>query len=161
MGLTYLPLADLHLAAHAVYTHAYLTAPTPADAGQVVGVSGNSLPLTPLWSGSATADYSHALLGGWKGNIGAGWRFTGKRFTTIDNNGNCTGGRFQCDGFSTVPVLKAYGVIDAHIGLTSDQWALRLFARNLTNKYVYINLTQGEALPLQPRVIGFSVDRSF
>jgi hypothetical protein len=44
----------------------------------------------------------------------------------------------------TVSVLKVHGVSDANVGLMSDQWSLRLLARNLSGQYVYINVTLGK-----------------
>jgi len=161
LSLGYAPIQSLHLGANVSYTHAYLTEPTPPSSGQVVGEPGDSLPMSPLWSGSATADYFHAVFGGWKGDIGMGWRYTGKRYTTIDDNANCALGGLQCFGFNTVPVLQGYGVLDAHMGLSNDRWSLRLTGRNLANKYVFIGLGEGVAVPLQPRFFAFNIERSF
>lgn len=129
--------SDVSVGLSLAYTNAELSAPMPANS-KLVGTRGNRLPYAPLWSGSFTADYLPVLPGGWKGALGADWHYTGQRYTTIDNPGNCP---TNCAGASSVPSLRPYGVFDLHAGMSNPRWSVRFTVRNLTNKYELVDLS--------------------
>lgn len=131
------PGSDMRVGLSLTYTNAELSAPMPANS-KLVGTRGDRLPYAPLWSGSLTADYLPALPGGWKGAFGAGWRYVGQRYTTIDNPGNCP---TNCAGASSVPSLRPYGVVDLHAGMSNAQWSVHFTVRNLTNKYELVDMS--------------------
>jgi outer membrane receptor protein involved in Fe transport len=145
------------------YTHAALSAPMPSYS-TAVGNRGDRLPYIPLWTGSLTADYSHVLRNGWTATLGVGAHYTGQRYVTIDNPGNCT----LCP---TVPSLRPYGALDAHAGISNDPWNVHLNVRNLTNKYSLVDMTFGGgptydlppvvATTLSGRLFTLGVDRRF
>jgi outer membrane receptor protein involved in Fe transport len=164
---TFAPVSSLHLGLNLAYSHAVLSSTMPSNSN-LAGQSGDRLPYVPLWSGSLTADYKHALERGWTGALGAGWRYTGQRYTTINNSANCP---LQCLGTPSVPSLPSYGVLDMHAGVSNDLWNVSIVARNLTNKYAWVDLNGGGGPPfdrvpivatvLSARLITLSVDRRF
>ena len=114
---TWRPVAGLQLFANAAYQDAYLTKDFPA--GGAIGVSGDSLPLTPLWSGAVGGDYRFPLWGDWNGVVGADWRYVGH-----------TQGAFPNPG---VPRFEhpSYDVFDLRAGLSNDRWSLMVYGKNL------------------------------
>jgi iron complex outermembrane recepter protein len=151
----YTPLEGLRLGLNAAYSDAKLTQDVPS----LGGLSGDQLPDVPKWAGSATADYAFLHSGKWTARAGAGVRFTGARVTDVNHAAD------------SLP-LKSYGALDLNAEVTDERWSFRLFAKNVTNKVVYINeipvtsaatgtISEVHGVPLQPRVIGASVDVSF
>lgn len=150
-----MPLDGLKLGLTLAYADAYLTADVP-DPGP--GLSGDQLPNVPKWSGSLSADYSFALASDWQGNVGAGYRYTGKRLSSVESDPD-------------VITAKSYGALDLNASLANDHWTVRLFIRNATDKNAEItNALQINALRqrqfvygtvLQPRTIGLGVDFTF
>jgi outer membrane receptor protein involved in Fe transport len=161
------PVANLRFDSNLTYTHAVLSAPMPTGS-TLVGDRGDRLPYIPLWSGSLAADYTHVLRHDWVGKLGAGWRYTGQRYTTIDNLGNCP---TNCAGAQSLPSLRPYGVFDLHAGVSDDRWKVRLAVRNLTNKYAVVDMSGSGGLSFDPapiaatvlsgRLITLGVDRQF
>jgi iron complex outermembrane receptor protein len=152
-AMVYAPVGGIRFASSTVYTRAALSAPMPSGS-TLVGDRGDSLPYISLWSGSLTADYSHALGRDWVGALGAGWRYTGPRYTTINNPGNCP---LNCAGTETVPRLRPYGVFDLHAGLSGERWNARLAVRNLTNKFALVDMSGGGGQTFDPTPIGATV----
>ena len=125
---------------------------------QLAGVSGDQLPNSAEWSGSLTADYSAALFGNWSGRIGAGYRYVGERYSSVQ---------------SSPEAIRApsYDAVDASLELSDDRWTVRLFARNLTGERAILtpNLFRNalgmpvrvDAAVLQPRTLGLSLDFAF
>lgn len=161
------PVAELRFGLNATYTHAVLSASMPPGS-TVVGQPGDRLPYVPLWSGSFTADYKRALQHDWVGTLGAGWHYTGQRYTSIDNPNNCP---LNCAGTSRVPSLSPYGVVDLHAGVADRSWDVRLSVRNLTNKYALVDVYGGggpsfdpapvSATALSGRLFTLGVERRF
>jgi iron complex outermembrane receptor protein len=154
----FIPVEGLRLGFNAAYTDAHLTSLLPSAAinGYIIGYQ---LPNVPKWSGSFTADYSWPIGNEWKGDVGGGIRYTGKKYTGVVSTGLPN---FQLDD---------YAAIDLNAGISNDRWSVRLFARNVTNKYAFnnaglntdifnspVNIT---GVPLQPRTIGIGVDVNF
>jgi outer membrane receptor protein involved in Fe transport len=141
METIFAPLSTLRFEANLTHTRAVLSAPIPLSS-TLAGDRGDRLPYAPLWSGSIAADYTRALLHGWIGTVGADWRYTGQRYTAINNPGNCP---INCAGATRVPTLMPYGVADMHAGVSNDQWSVRLSVRNITNKYALVDVNGGGA----------------
>jgi outer membrane receptor protein involved in Fe transport len=157
LGISYSPPSGPHLAADLVLTNAYLTTYASSGAG-ITGKPGDALPQVPRWSAATTMDYAHPLFGAWSGTFGVGWHYTGERYIALDDPANCPA---MCAGLTYVPKLRAYGSLDAHVGIGDSKWNLRLYGRNLTNEYVLVYMSNGNGLPLPPRLIGLSIDRAF
>ena len=137
------PLPNLRLGLNFTYTHAVLSAPMPSGSS-LVGNRGDRLPYIPNWSGSLTADYTHALRNGWVAALGAGWRYTGQRYTTLNDPRNCPQ---NCAGASSVPSLRPYGAFDLRASVSSDPWSARFTVRNLTNKQAWVDLAGTNSQP--------------
>jgi len=157
---SYSPLPGLKLGANAGYADAYLTEAVPS----IGAVSGARLPYIPAWSGALTADYSHVLNAQWEGFVGGGARYVGSRYSDVE--GSTSDGELQ-----GLPV-KAYAVVDMHLGARTHDLTISLFAKNLANRSVFLapanyffDVTGApidiRAPRLQPRTIGLSIDKSF
>ncbi len=161
------PTPNLQLGWNLTYTHAVLSAPMPASS-TLVGDRGDRIPFVPIWSGSVTADYTRALNDRWAGKLGAGWHYTGQRYTSINNPGNCP---LNCAGAPNVPSLAPYGVFDLHASVSNASWKVLFSVRNLTNKYALVDMSGGGELPfdvaptiatvLSGRLFKLGVDRTF
>lgn len=149
------PTTGLTFGVNAAYTDAKLT----ADAPRAKGIKGDRLPYVPRWSGSFTADYSAALSGDTKLNLGAAVNYTGNRLS--DYSGNFP------------KHLPSYATVDLRAGLDFGNFNLSAFARNLTDKRAIVvagtgslaaNNTAGAtyyAGVLTPRTIGLEASVKF
>jgi len=157
---SYSPLVGLKLGANVAYADAYLTEAVPSIGAN----SGARLPYIPSWSGAVTADYSHTLNAQWEGFVGGGARYVGSRYSDVE--GSTSNGELQ--GYP----VKAYAVVDMHLGAKTHDLTISLFAKNLANRSVFLapanyfdDVTGApidiKAPRLQPRTIGLSVDKSF
>ena len=156
----WLPLEGLRLGFNAAYTKAQLTS---LVTGAPPFLTGFQLPGVPEWSAGLTADYSWVLTGQIKANIGAGVRYIGEEnVSPVSAPGSG----------SLNTVNPAYTTGDLRAGLLLDRYKVNFFVRNFTNKMAYLwgapqqNPLTGavptiDAVPLQPRVIGVSVDVKF
>ena len=157
---TYAPIHGLTLGANLAYTDAYLTTPVAS----IGAGAGARLPGVPLWGGSLTADYSFTINSQWRGVAGAGYRYTGSQFSDVE--GSTSNGAPQ--GYP----VKAYQVVDLHLGAIHAGWSVSLFAKNLFDDRAYLapsnyfNDALGQPIDirapvLQPRTVGVSLDTSF
>ncbi|MBS0420025.1 MAG: TonB-dependent receptor [Proteobacteria bacterium] len=123
---------------------------------------GPQLPGVPVWSAGLNADYSWSLTQRLKANVGAGIRYVGEENV----------GAVSADPASPNAKQPAYTVGDARMGLWFERYKLNFFIRNLTNRIVYLSqapqqsaltglIGSVDAVPLQPRVFGASVDVEF
>jgi iron complex outermembrane recepter protein len=161
------PFSGLNLGVNISYTHAVLSEPMPENS-LLVGNRGDRLPFAPLWSGSFTAEFSHALWNGWQGKLGAGWQYMGQRYTTFNNSANCPQ---NCNGAASVPSLRPYGAFDVHASISNDSWSVRFAGRNITNKYAIVDMEVGGGPPydfwpilatvLSGRLLTVGVERRF
>jgi iron complex outermembrane recepter protein len=154
------PAAGLTLGASLAYDDAHLTAPVPS----ITAASGARLPLTPMWSGSFTADYAFPISDSWRGFIGGGWRYVGSRYSFIEGSTD--------NGAPQGREASAYGVVDLHLGARAHGLTVSLFAKNLLDNRAYLAtqsyFNDALGLPiditapvLQPRTVGLSVDKAF
>jgi iron complex outermembrane receptor protein len=151
----YKPIERLQLALNAAYTSAILTQDVPGVSGQ----SGDALPYTPKWAGSATADYLFPLQSHWNARLGAGLRYVGDQQTSVTHS-------------PLTEPLRSYSAVDLNADVADERWTFRLFMKNLANKQVATNETQfnnaatgattqvGGVL-LQPRTVGVGFDARF
>jgi iron complex outermembrane receptor protein len=140
-------------------TASYIDAILTEDAPTANGADGDRLPLVPKFAGSLRVDYEHEAFADWSFHVGAGLRHVGKRYSV---------GLLDLDGIPT----DAYNALDFNSDLSSDNWTIRVFARNLTDKRAYLtafafpdlsgaNVVQNQGIVLQPRTIGLTVDYRF
>ena len=155
----YRPFAGFRLGYNAAYNKGRLTS-LLADAPPFL--KGFQLPGVPAWSTGLTADYSWVLTPRIKADVGAGFRYVGSENVTA----------VSADSASPNTKQPAYSIGDLRAGLSLDRYRINFFIRNFTNKIVYLsqapvqNPVTGtvdtiDAVPLQPRVIGASVDVEF
>jgi outer membrane receptor protein involved in Fe transport len=158
---TYSPIRGLVLGGNLAYTDAYLTTPVPS----LAVVSGARLPGVPLWSGSLTAEYSAPLVNDWTGFVGGGYRYVGPRFSEVEGG--------IANGAPLGLPVRAYNVVDMHLGARNAGWTVTVFAKNLLDERAYLSpadyFNDGvlglpidiKAPVLQPRTVGVSIDKSF
>ncbi|MBV8805772.1 MAG: TonB-dependent receptor, partial [Sinobacteraceae bacterium] len=155
LSTLYSPIEGLRLGMNAAYSDAKLTQDVPS----IGGLSGDRLPFVPKWSGSASADYAFLHRADWTARVGGGVRYSGSRVTEVNHS-------------PTSLPLKSYGVLDLNTEASNDRWTIRLFARNVTNKRVYITeipaingatgtVAEVHGVPLEPRVVGIGADVRF
>jgi outer membrane receptor protein involved in Fe transport len=143
------PVPELSLYANGAYVDAYLTRDAPVIVG---GLRGDSLPYNPKFSSTIGAEYDHPLSATMTGHAGMNWHYTGRRRSDFD----ATVGQKR---------LKAFGQVDAHIGVDIDRFAIDAFVHNLTDSRGIVNLGTFGAAPsgdyeasvVRPRTIGVSL----
>jgi outer membrane receptor protein involved in Fe transport len=151
----WMPVNGLRLGLNGAYTDAVITEDVPS----LGGLNGDRLPAIPKWSWSATADYSFPVAANWTGRVGGGVRYVGSSFSGLEHN-------------PLALPQDNYTVLDLNGDISNDTWTFRVFAKNVTDKRVYTNLTAltnagtGEidrvnAVPLAPRMIGVGFDVKF
>jgi outer membrane receptor protein involved in Fe transport len=145
------PIKGLTLGLNTAYTDAFLAEAVP-DEGWA---NRARLPAAPRWTRSLTANYGFAIGGEWRADLGAGYRYVGKRRNSVEGTENGL-------------VLPAYDAIDLQAGISSGRWNFGLYVRNLTDRRAYTNGALISAFPeyvssvvLQPRTIGLSLDATF
>jgi iron complex outermembrane recepter protein len=155
-----LPVQGVRLGYNATYTKAELTS---VVAGAPPFILGYQLPDVPKWAVGVTADYQWTMTSQWQANAGVGAHYVSSEWVNT----------VTAPVPGEAPNLRnpAYTTLELHTGLTSSRYSVNLFVHNLTNKLVYLQaaattnaLTQTnvlEAVPLQPRTIGISVDAKF
>lgn len=151
------PVRGLDLGADATYTDARMDSSNPFAGA----FKGDRLPFVPLWNWGLSANYTHPVMDGWDGFIGANYRNIGERPSPFVAN-TATSGYY-------VPT-PAYYTLDLNAGLTHETWALKVFARNVTDQrgITSIGANTGVATSrdfqagvIQPRTIGVSLSKTF
>jgi outer membrane receptor protein involved in Fe transport len=160
------PVEGLRIGYNAAYTKAVLT--SLVSTAVIVPppyLLGYQLPGVPKFSGGATIDYEWAAAGDWRASVGAGLRYVGKEYANPPS----------AQGLPTSLLNTqdpAYTTVDLRAGLSNGRYRVNLFVRNLADKRAYISQTPIQngltgdvagilAVPVQPRVIGISLDASF
>ncbi len=145
------PAKGLTLGFNTAYTDAFLTEAVP-DEGWA---NGARLPAAPRWTRSLTASYGFAIGGEWRADLGAGYRYIGKRRNSVEGTENGL-------------ILPAYDAIDLQASISSGRWNFGLYVRNLTDRRAYTNSAlistfrnYVSSVVLQPRTIGLSLDATF
>jgi outer membrane receptor protein involved in Fe transport len=179
----YQPTANLQLGINGAYTDAGLTEnfPTleiPSDPYVVLLTSGlgtDTMPYTPKWSMSATADYFWEFGDGWEGHVGGGWRWVGDRVNTT------TQVQVIADAATMTPLLttvtppldlESYGALDLYASVGNAHWSVRGYIKNATDAAGYSSITDHQnqltkqvvelvAAPILPRTYGLEFDYKF
>lgn len=156
-----MPLDGLRLSTSLAYTDAKLTAPIPParPGGANQAESGAQLPQVPEWTGSLQADYQFPTRGEWGWSVGGALRYYGERQASV-----ATAQSIE---------LPSYTSVDLTAEVSSQNTTIRFFVTNLTNKDVYVaagrtipgagaaSYRRWNAVMMQPRTVGVSVDYSF
>jgi iron complex outermembrane recepter protein len=124
-------------------------------AGVQENFAGQQFNLTPKWSGDADATYTWPVRNTTEAFVGVGLTARSRTTGVIGESNNPD---FNID---------AYTNFDAQIGLRAedDQWNLRVFGSNLTNKYSWNNVNRiGDVVARvanPPRLIGAGFNYRF
>jgi outer membrane receptor protein involved in Fe transport len=143
---------------------AYVDATLGADAPALGGVSGDRIPYSAKWSGTASADYSRALTPTVTGTFGLGLQYVGERTNY-----------FPADPAGNIQArLPAYTQIDLRATVAWDQWELGARVNNLTDKRGIISAQTNafQAVPpfdvandsaafIRPRTFALTISRQF
>jgi outer membrane receptor protein involved in Fe transport len=150
--ITWLASERLTLSANAAYVDAEISESVLTAGGFLeVASKGNSIPYVPKWSGAITANYVQPISSNWNLNVSGSYTYRGSNYSDAANSDNQKN--------------KAYGTLNARIGVESDSWGLYLFGRNLTDDEGTSSITQPvAALPdlvysnyIPPRTWGVEV----
>ena len=114
------PARGLTLGFNTAYTDAFLTEAVP-DEGWA---NRARLPAAPRWTRSLTANYGFAIGGEWRAELGAGYRYIGKRRNSVEGTENGL-------------ILPSYDAIDLQASISSGRWNFGLYARNVTDRRAY------------------------
>jgi outer membrane receptor protein involved in Fe transport len=112
---------------------------------QPVDFTGSEFNFAPPWSVTADAEYKFPVSSEIKASIGGGLLYNSRTFSDL--------------GERPETKLTAYTIYNLRVGLESSHgWRVGLFARNLTNKYYWNNVSPAGDLYLrfsgQPRTFG-------
>lgn len=178
------PSANLQLAFNAAYTDADLTEdfPTlvipspPYEVRQVSGLASDTMPYTPKFSASLTADYYFPLgSSDWEGHVGGGYRWVGERVNGTTNTQTIYDAETMTPLVTTVtpPLdLDSYGAVDLYAGVSNAHWSIRAYLKNVGDSRGYSSITDHQnqltdvteeyvAAPIQPRTVGVEFDYRF
>ncbi|HEY5759793.1 MAG TPA: TonB-dependent receptor [Steroidobacter sp.] len=153
LTLTALPIRDLTLTATFGYTNAELA----ADAPDLGGVKGESLPDTP--------DVTAALLAEYRFDVSNYDAFAGGTVRYVDDRN----ASFDLNSGMPQYELPDYTAVDLRTGLTVGGTRFQLYCKNVTDERGQLSAITGTSLfggpanvsILQPRTYGLSVDVSF
>ena len=151
------PISGMQLSAGYAYTRARLA----EDATSLDGFSGDHVPGVPTHEGSVTLSYEHELHSDWRAHWFAGLFMKSSVNTRVNN---VIGSKNE-DNQS----LSGFGIVNASVKLTQDQWGIKLFANNLMNKYAIVGARgardYGKQGQLQfinkPRTLGVELSYQF
>jgi outer membrane receptor protein involved in Fe transport len=120
------PTRELTLFANGSYVDAHLTKDAPATVG---AHDGDPLPYIPKWQWTLGGEYEQPLNATTKVRGGISWYYSGKRISD----------------YSAVPIrnerrLRAYGQVDAHVGVDFGRFRVDAFGHNLTNSRGITNI---------------------
>jgi outer membrane receptor protein involved in Fe transport len=157
LASSYSPLPGLKLGLNAAFTQCEFTEVDPAAAAILTGYQ---VPQVPKWSMVSSADYDWTLSNAWDAHLGGSLRWIGRQWGLI----------VQSRSLGGAPTIEkpSYSVLDLNAGIAKDQFAIRVYARNLLNTRAVLhnNLippgapTQAEDYIVQPRTIGVGFEFS-
>lgn len=143
---------------------AYVDAQLDADAPALGGVDGDRIPYSAKWSGSVTADYSHALTPSVTGTFGVGLQYVGERVNYFAAD---PGGNIQAR-------MPAFTQLDLRASVAWQQWEFGVRVDNLTDKRGIISaqtnafqtappfdVANDTAAFTRPRMYALTVSRQF
>ncbi len=153
----WVPMSGVKFTAGYAYTRAILTEEAPS----LDGFKGDHVPGVPSHEGSLTAHYQHNVTDNWR----ADW-FLGvflksavnTRVNSIENSKNADN-----------QTLAGFGIVNASMKVSDDDWSIKLYANNLLNKYAVVGSRgerdygkQGQLEFInKPRTVGVEVNYKF
>jgi outer membrane receptor protein involved in Fe transport len=127
---------------------------SPPPGSTAVLYPGERLPGVSRWSASAAGDQQFPLGGSWNGTVGANVSYVDARFNVINSS------------FGPAVEYPPYTKVDLRAAAIYEDWTLRLYANNVTDKRGIVGGGSGYWNPaaiyyIQPRTIGLSLVRKF
>jgi iron complex outermembrane recepter protein len=143
---------------------------------------GRRLPSVPEFQMAAAATYQQPFTQGFVGYLTASYQHVGERFTqvgdedlgvvdllTFEKAGGATiGGPLTQTTFTFDPVMPAYDIVNARVGVRFDNFDIALFGNNLTDERAFLALDRERGLLArvgyltnQPRTFGISTRVDF
>jgi iron complex outermembrane receptor protein len=161
LATTYAPVPGFNLGFNAAYSPSYFTKSPPAAPYLLTGYQ---LYNVPKWSASFTADYDWPITNLARAHVGGGLRWAAWTWAIPVQS-------FSQGGGPTFKVPSS-AVLDVNAAITRGRFAVRAFARNLSNKHTYQNgsdvfdtavfrFVQIDHVVVQPRTIGIGVEYAF
>jgi iron complex outermembrane receptor protein len=117
------PADSLSVGINMAYTDAKLDSVSPGVSAITGAVAGDSLPFTPRWSGSVTADYERALNGMLTSTVGLTYRYQGSKWSD-----------YPGDAYNTGVVIPHYNTLDLRAGLRWSRYEAQVRVANLFNE---------------------------
>ncbi|MEX1182018.1 MAG: TonB-dependent receptor [Gemmatimonadota bacterium] len=173
------PSANLDLSASASFNDSELLSTFTDGAGQVLsGIrAGNRLPSVPKLKLAGVATYRREVGPGSQAFMTGSYHHVGSRYTEIGDlaegfgtvdleafGPNTIGGPLSQSTFTFDPLLPAYDVLNARVGLVRGDWELALHVDNLTDERAFLALDRERGglarvgyLTNQPRTVGVSM----
>jgi iron complex outermembrane receptor protein len=149
-AVTLRPIRGLNLKAAFSYTDGKLTQTAPGGTGD----AGDTIPNTPKFSGSLSADYTQPTGGGFDGFIGASARYVDVRHTAFEHSIT-----------SENAELPPYTIVDLRVGVRKGPYEVTAFARNVgDDRAVLGGIDNGGETLLsiaRPRTFGVSLSAKF
>jgi outer membrane receptor protein involved in Fe transport len=113
---TFVPFDGLTLSANATQTNAIFTQTAPV----IKVTAGERLYYVPSFTANVGADYSIPVGGGWSGNIGGNYSYTGRELDATNHS------------------LPSYSIANLHMGATHDKYNVSVYVKNAANKRAII-----------------------
>ena len=141
--------------------------------------SGKRLPSVPKFQMALSATYQQPITAGLTGYLNGAYQHTGSRFTqvgdellgTLNMNSfapHTIGGPLTQNTFTYDPLLPAYDIVNARVGVRHANWDVALFCNNVTDERAFLALDRERDtrarigyLTNQPRTFGISTRLDF
>jgi outer membrane receptor protein involved in Fe transport len=158
-AFSFMPTDGFTISATASYTDAQID----TDEQDLGAQKGESIPGSPKWQGTVSANYDFNI-GNVPAFIGGSWRYFGKHSAGYPGYTDTDGTFYP----SSAPRLTvpSYTVLDARAGITTERFDVSVYATNLLNNDAWQSFgTSASAFsigtPLRPRTIGVVLRAKF
>ena len=149
------PFTGLRFSDAGAYTDAHLS----TDAPGLGGDKGDFLPYVPRWSNTVNVDYDWPVFDDFSGFAGAGWTYSGTRYSDFSPAGTTTESHVR---------LPSYNQFNLQLGLRNKTYTVELFGRNLGDEKgisYYQNMggynQTGLMTLIQPRTVGLRIAATY
>ena len=133
------PVDRFVIGVNVAYTDAKLDSVSAGVSAVTGAVARDTLPYTPKWSGSATADYVLPLSTGLTSMYGATYRYQGSKWSDYPGDPNNTG-----------VVIPEYNTVDLHGGIAWNRYKVQARVANLFNEHGLDTVVQQRISPGNP-----------
>ena len=131
---------------------------------QVVAV-GEHVPYAPYWTATVSGSYDWPINDALSGFVQADYDWTGKSYGTYTESGSATACDTNASCFSPNYSNPAYGILNASVGVRTDDYEVELYAKNLANDQTIIQRPQVASLvtgqTVRPATFGIRASKKF